>query len=497
MRRFAIFVTLLVGAFGVQAQTNQKLERAAFLRDSVAGVLAEQRAKYSTDEALRKELTPVIISLEKEVVRLHAEYEKELSIVLQQEAQGAFNACMAKIEAAAKLEREKVVEKQNREEVVDNSRMKRDLVANDIFVKRLPEATYKSLRDAQKSETTVKNAVERYFTAYGELVALQRQYMEATTKEEADNITTLFNAKEGAVAKLDKEISLLWSSLYFHKIYAYDLLMERERKDSMLLFSTEVAARAEQEIRRNRDLYQSDALVGYFARKKALTEYEMQLASILSLTSSQDSLKTVMNELKNRDYSLSKLSLPRRSFIKYEKIVVKQPSIYNSSNPVPKTIVYDYGTIYRIRIGIFSTRPSISILRGVTPLSYTTDYNDGQYAYFVGGFSTEDEAKEGANRLKKMGFKEPIVAAWVDGEYYPTLEDMHRLQSLYNIEISGVTTLSDAMKAKIESYNSNCSISRVGLTFVAGTFDGKTSAEALADELRSMSKGITVKVIKK
>lgn len=499
MKRVAIFVTALASAFSVQAQSEQKLERAAFLRDSVADVLAEHRAKYSKNDSLREELTPVILSLEKEVVRLQTEYEKELDAILQRDAKSALNA----YDEARKLAAEKAVqgaaeERSKPEEVVvDRSRMKRDLVANDFFAKRLSEVDYKSLRDAQKNEAKISDIVARYFTVYSELLALQRRYMEAATETEANNVTSLFNAKKDAITKLDEEIASRWSSLYYNKIYAYDLLMEREGKTSMIDFSAEVAARAEHEISENSDQYQSNALVGYFARKKALTEYEMKIASTLSLTTSCDSLKTIMSELKNRDYRLSKLTLQRRSFIDYEDVGIKLPSIYGTNNPVPQTKVYDYGTVYRIRIGVFSKRPNLSVLRGVKPLSYTTQYNDGQYAYFVGGFRTEQEAKEGVAYLKKQGFKQPIISVWVDGEYYPTIEDMHRSQNLFNIEISGVATLTDAMKAKILSYKSDCSILRVGSTFVVGVFEGKSSVESLASELRTMSDDIAVEVVKK
>ena len=499
MKRIAIFVTVLAGAFGAQAQDNQKLERAGFLRDSVANVLAEHRAKYGKNEALREELTPVILSLEKEIVRLQAEYDKELAIISQRDAQAALNAYAEALKEAAEKAAQNAVEERPKAEevVVDNSRMKRDLVANDFFAKRLSETDYKSLRDAQKNESKINKTVARCFAEYGELLALQRRYMEASTKAEADEITALFNAKKGEIAKLDESLNSAWSSLYYNKIYAYDLLMEREGKTSMIDFSAEAVARAEREISENSDQYQSDALVSYFARKKALTEYEMEIASVLSLTSSRDSLKTVMNGLKNRDYKLSKLALQRRSFIDYEDIEVKLPSIYSSSNPVPQTKVYDYGTIYRIRIGVFTKRPNLSVLRGVKPLSYTTEYNDGQYAYFVGGFPTEQEAKDGVAYLKKLGFKQPIISVWVDGEYYPTLEDMHRSQSLYNIEISGITTLTEAMKAKMLSHKSDCSISRVGSTFVVGMFEGKSSAEAIAAELRAMDNGVVVEITKK
>ena len=85
----------------------------------------------------------------------------------------------------------------------------------------------------------------------------------------------------------------------------------------------------------------------------------------------------------------------------------------------------------------------------------------------------------------------------MDGEYYPTVDDMRRSQSLYNLEISGVATLTEEMKSKILSHKSDCSISRIGTTFVVGTFDGKSAAETVATELQSLGGNIVVKISKK
>ena len=119
------------------------------------------------------------------------------------------------------------------------------------------------------------------------------------------------------------------------------------------------------------------------------------------------------------------------------------------------------------------------------------------YAYFVGGFRTAQEAKDGVAYLKKIGFKEPIIAVWVDGEYYPTIEDMSRSESQYNIEISGVETLTDDVKAKILAHKADCTISRIGSTFVVGSFEGKSVAEAVVADLRAMSSEIVVEITKK
>ena len=499
MKRTIILAVALACAFGAQAQSAKDIENAAFKRDSVADVLADYRARYSREgEQQRKQIAPTILTLERELRLLQAKYERVVEVVSARDAKAALVKYeQAKLQPKANDKSEAGVANEVKSSYQpDASRLKRNLVLNDYFVERLSATDYKSLCDAQQRELKVKTAVENQTKRYGELLAIQRQYMEAPTREEADRLTKVFASKVAQIAEYDNEITSLWSSLYYNKMYAYDLIMERSGNTAMLDFSAEGTARAEREVNENSDLYQSDALVGYYARKKALTEYELQLASMLSLTTARDSLKVVAAELKNRDYRLSKLSLERRSFINYEDIAVKTPTIYNSKNPVPQTKIYDFGTIYRIRIGLFSKRPNISALRGVIPLSYTTAYNNGLYAYFVGGFRTEQEAKDGASYLKKLGFKEPIIAVWVDGEYYPTLEEMHRSQSQYNLEISGVATLTDEMKAKILSHKSDCTISRIGLNFVVGTFEGKSSAEAVASDLRTMSGNVNVKITK-
>ncbi len=498
MKRTIISIIALASVAVSQAQTAKELERASFVRDSVAEVLAEHRANYAKNESMRERLAPMILSLEREVVRMQAEYDRLLAQISQHDVKSTLTAYeKAKQQAANTKKEQTVVVEDNGAYIPDKARMKRDLVKNDYFSERLSPNDYRTLCEAQQREKRVKELVARLHSEYGELLSLQREYMEVPTRAEADSVAQLFAAKRGVMSGLDEEITSLWSSLYFNKIYAYDLLMERSGNSAMLDLSAAVTARAEREVNENSDLYESDALVNYYVRKRALTEYELKIASTLSLTTSRDSLKVVATELGNRDYKVSKLSLQRRSFIKYEDIKVKVPTIYNSKNPVPRTKVYDYGTVYRIRVGLFSKRPNISALRGVMPLSYTDAYNRGLYAYFVGGFRTEQEAKEGVVQLKKLGFRDPIIAVWVDGEYYPTLEDMRRSESQYNVEISGVPTLTDDVKAKILSHKADCTISRIGSTFVVGSFEGKSAAEAVATDLRAMNSELVVEITKK
>ena len=67
----AILLALTMGAIlSVEAQSNEALMRKGFVRDSLAEVLAEHRINYAKNPSMRERLTPVILSLEQELLNL-------------------------------------------------------------------------------------------------------------------------------------------------------------------------------------------------------------------------------------------------------------------------------------------------------------------------------------------------------------------------------------------------------------------------------------------
>lgn len=501
MKRIVIFVVALACGFCVQAQSKKDLERVKQVRDSVISVLDQHRDNYATNKEVRKTLSPVILALEERIAELQQQYNKLLADISAMEGQDVIAEYEEAVKKANAVKKQKAAEAsveatESKPTSADNVEAKSDLVTNDHFSTQLKtDSNYQTLQNAQKKEVEIKTLVARYFELYAELKALQEQYKNVKTKKLAEEVAVQFNTKNGDLDELNSQILSAWTQVYDDKIYLYDLLMEREGNNAMLAFSTEAASAANSEVDKSKGKYHSDALVNYFTRKKMITEYELRMASKLMLAPSIDSLNTVMSELKNQDFRLAKLSLPRRNFICYENIVVKTTPIYNSANPVPQTKVEDYGTVYRICILSTPYKASISMLRGVAPVSYTRV--DDEYLYFAGGFQTEQEAKNGVAQLKKLGFKEPTVAVWVDGKYYPTLEDMRRSESQYEIHISGVDMLSDEIKNAILSHHSESIITRVGSAFVAGAFDSKSAAEAVAADVKAANADVEVTITKK
>ena len=108
----------------------------------------------------------------------------------------------------------------------------------------------------------------------------------------------------------------------------------------------------------------------------------------------------------------------------------------------------------------------------------------------MGGFRTEEEALEGVAYLKKLGFKAPQPVMWVDGEYVSNIEEWKKHNIGFNIEITGVTTLSDAVKAHISIRNDKCQFSRIGAAFIVGTFASQSDAEVVASEIKAMDGNI-------
>ena len=497
MKRIVVFVAALMCGMGAQAQTVEELERAGFVRDSVADVLEQYRNDYAQNRDKRKALAPKILELERQFATLQAQYEAVVAKLSKRDAQAELKAYEAAVKAADEHRKRKVVVVEKRDTVATESvPIKPNLVANGYFLKNLMHGDYLLLQESQEQEQEVVKLVDEYLVEYAKLLALHTRYMEVPTKAQADSVALLFKTKQAEMLKLNAAIAATWSPIFSNKSYLYQKLMEQDGNHSILNMSAEVLARAKREVEESNGKYSSDALMEYVVRKRALTKYEIEIASHLQLTISRDSLNVVAAELEGVNYRLAELSLSRRNFIRYEDVEIESSSRYSSSNSIPQTEVEDYGTVYRVRIAKQKKKISISSLRGAAPISYIYDSDSGEYSYFAGGFRTEKEAQEALKMLKERGIKTPVVAVWVDGDYYPTLEDMLESPNQYNIEISGVAVLSDDVKRVLALHKSDYTISRSGSTFVVGAFVGISSAEAVEAALKAVDAEMEIKITK-
>lgn len=492
MRRLAIyFFATLCGVSTLCAQTENTLqrdvERAQGSIDSLNNLIIKARDRYAAEPESREELTKQIVSMEREALALKREYDKALATYISNEQRAFVGNSTVQLQQS-------IVEDTASMAVVPTYPMVANLVYNAHFQHYMSAVDLRIIREAQKQEGVVQSKIKEYLRQYDKMVALKLEYERVETETEADRVLNQLDSVRNIASGVEGVIGDAWHKICDNKIYAYNLLMEQKDRVDYLDAADLELTKALRESEQGASDCEAPILREYFYRKNALLAYECKVADLFELTTAKDSLVKVQRSLKQSDYCLPKVKIVRRSFIEHEPIKVIKPTIYTTKNPIPQTRIYEYGTVYRIRIGIYTNRPNLSALKGITPLSYTDKYHGGKYAYFVGGFRTEEEANEGVKQLVKLGFKAPQPVMWVDGEYISNIAEWKSKNLGFNIEITGVSALSDAVKAHISLRNESARFSKVGTSFIVGTFASKADAELVASEIVAMDSTIKAEV---
>ncbi|MBQ0080019.1 MAG: hypothetical protein KBS95_00510 [Alistipes sp.] len=348
------------------------------------------------------------------------------------------------------------------------------LTSNAFFKNNLSEKDYKSLLAAEKTEKEISLLLKEIFDRNSAVEDLAKQYDNATEELPADSIYTKYMEQCTLIAKAEQTMNEKWQSVYDNKTYIYSLLMERSRKQSVLDLMEQSAASAREKISKTEGLYLSDAVASYYFFKTGLLSCERRIATEMNFKKAQDSLSAEIKRIQQIDILKNKTEIKKRDFIIYQPIKVIRPQFYTSKNPVPELTEYSSGIIYRIRIGIFTNRPNLSNLRYVTPLSYTKKYHNGKYAYFTGGFKTEEEAQQGVKYLKKLGFRDPKIVMWVDGEYITDLAKWKETNHGYSLEITGIDSICETARKSIMDKYPNAAMSKAGQSYIISGFISKS-----------------------
>ena len=72
------------------------------------------------------------------------------------------------------------------------------------------------------------------------------------------------------------------------------------------------------------------------------------------------------------------------------------------------------GVAYKIRIGVFSKELTDEQLKNLSPV--TTEKRGNSLRYYVGLFKSYDEVLKALSEVKKKGFKDAVIDAWVNGK---------------------------------------------------------------------------------
>ena len=461
-------------------QTVESLQNSV---DSLNVIISQARNRYATEPESREQIAKQLAGYEIEAIALKRKYD-EAVLKFTSYAQSI-------ISSEVKAEHNVAADTSS---IATVHPKRANLVYNGVLSETLEPSDLKLLRASQEKESVVVSKIKEYLRIYDRMASLQLEYERVDTEIVADSVVSLLDSVRDVARTTEGVISNRWHEIFDNKVYVYNLLLEKSGRMDVVSGAEQVLSSALVSSDQKSIGSQSPILVEYYYRKKALLDYETKVAEAIGLSTAKDSLLRVGKAMKESSYCLPEITIVRRSFIEHEPIKVIKPTIYTPKNPIPHTKIYDYGTVYRVRIGIFTKRPNLSALRGITPLSYTDKYHNGKYAYFVGGYRTEEEALEGVAYLKRLGFKDPQLVMWVDGEYISNIAEWKSKNLGFNIEITGITTIPDDVKAHISLRNEQARFSRVGSAFIVGTFASKAEAELVASEVVAMNSNLKVEV---
>lgn len=480
-RKFII--TALVGAafagmspLEASAQEDLKLKAEAMAHkvDSLQTRLQALRNQYSQSSAEERQMiASEIMTLEPQAVAAGSEFE-QLRLSLAQ--QGII-----------------VEVQQKRTDTPSEQNTMRTLEANPFFRSNLSRDDYSQLLSVAKLEKNISRDILDVRRMHESLVALSDQYRTCQTEAEANQIKENFEKQISEMQLKSSDIGDEWQKVMDNKTYIYNLLMEKFSRQDILTQMESTLVQAEgnvSQVSRNT----SPALAAYAYQKPALLRYETEIARMRNMTQALDSLETVSRKFRPQSYLLEVPHLEQRVFIEVEPIEYKGTSYYNYKNPIPAPRIYQSGTVYRIRVGVYSQLPGIMVFKGLAPLSKTKEYHDGKTAYFLGSFDTYDAAIQARETLKSKGFRNPVICMWRDGAYIPNAEEFLAAGGNVTMEIRGVESLQQKVRDCIMRFAPGAQISKSAQAFILSGVGLKDKCEQLRLELVLLDSAMQISI---
>lgn len=378
----------------------------------------------------------------------------------------------------------------------------RSLYKNDIFTSALAPEDYADLVVAQAEDESIEADCMEYIKNYKQLDSTVKQYLETDDESVADSLFSLYLELKHKAEVRNNEIDIKWNHIIDTKYYALGYVLEKSNRYDALDASSEAFSETQQQCSQLDGEYASDALMHYATSRTTLLNYEIATAQEFGLVDAIDSLQQRLGRLTPIEYRHKKIELERRLFLDYAPIIIGRTNFYNNTtNKLPELKVYERGTIYRILLGAFKTKQTMTLFKGVQPL-YIAKNDKGRYCYYAGGFATLAEAEEAQLFLKEKGFKRPEICRWRDGEMVNLSEvkeekgqeSVADIENRYLVAIE-CEELSDDMRELINTTTPDKMISRRGAQFAIGTFTERSEADLLMSTLMDKYPDIAVSII--
>lgn len=173
---------------------------------------------------------------------------------------------------------------------------------------------------------------------------------------------------------------------------------------------------------------------------------------------------------------------------------VEEESVFAEDQSIPS------GVVYQIQLFSGGRKAVPSELKGLTPM-YEKQMSNGLYAYRVGRFLSHDEVTEKVDIVKKKGFRNAYVVAYIDGREVSVMtartEEAAKSHETLFYEVRIIPESGELEPEVVEGaarLASGRDIARIEtdggvIVFIVGPFDNKALAEELASYVRGRIRG--------
>ena len=347
--------------------------------------------------------------------------------------------------------------------------------------------------EVHAKEAKTYGDVQSYVKNYAKIKDLHDQYLMEQNEAEAEKIYAEIADVMAENLIIERMVGDSWNEIFDQKSYIYSYFLEKENRLDLLEITENMMEETRQAKLSLLDNCMSEHVVDYCLQKPLALSYELYVAKLLNMSSAIDSLSTAARNVRSIDDRLPIIDIDRRSFVNYEPIEFSSKSPYNTSNPIPDNVVYEYGTIYRIFVGTFKYRQQPSIFRGASPL-YVEQREDGRFDYYVGGLRTRNEAESAMEVMKKKGFRDPQIMEWCDGIKTNLTKGDGGERVTYRISITN-GALDDVVREVISTMAGGCQVSRLGEnSFLVTPFASRATADRVAQAISKCNDELVVEV---
>lgn len=361
-----------------------------------------------------------------------------------------------------------------------------NLIDNECFKRDLSAADYAELQKAQREESEMLTYADEYLKTYNRLLEVADGYAKADRASVATPLYEEYEALSAKLKELDAEMHKMWNHILDTKYFAMSYILEKAHRYDILDRASANYQAMQQTCAEKDGQYSSDALMRYAIGRNTLLSYEIEFARDMRLKPAQDSLRQVKERYVQPYYSNKSMTVEYREFMDYAPIKIGRTNFYDDSNPLPELQIFEKGTIYRILLGKFRTKQTMTLFKGVQPMSIYRD-SDGMYCYYAGGYANESEARDAQQFLKDKGFKNPELYCWEDGEMQLVTAKSKVQESVasnvrYMVVIKA-TSLDSNVRQIINREAPGKIVSRSGGNYAVGMFTERGEADSLLTSL--------------